>query len=148
MSGLRQLRIIYFALLTGQIIYFLGAFFLVSDNLVVLNENYDSVPGLLISILVIILVVIAKLFYTQAINRKIRESSLKEKLYSYRINNIIKYALLEASDLLSITYFLLTGDFLFVGMSLIVIGLFLINIPGREKFISDYELKSSGNKWT
>jgi len=98
---LRQLRIIYFAFLTGQIIYFLAAFLLVSNNLVVLNEDYDSAPGLIVSIPVIILVVPAKLFYTQAINGKIRESKLEEKLYSYRLNNIIKYALLGASNLLN-----------------------------------------------
>ncbi len=139
MNNFQQLRIIYFALIIGQIIYLLVAFILVSNNLIALNENYNSVFGAIITLVVLGFIAGSKLYYNQAVE-KMKGELLQEKIAAYRTSSIVRFALLETANILCITFFLLTGDFLFVGMSLIVIGFFLINIPGRDKFISDFGL--------
>jgi hypothetical protein len=140
MDNFKQIRMSFFALLAGQIFYFLVSFFLVMTNSVVVDKDYDSLIGFMVPIIVVILVVGSKLLYSRLVNRKIKESSLDEKIFSYRTSNIIKFALLEAANLLSVTLYLITGDFLYVGMFIIVTALYLMNIPDKEKFIVEYEL--------
>ena len=141
MNSFQQLRIIFFALITGQIIYLLVAFILVSNNFNALIENYNSVFGAIITIIVLGFIGGSKLYYNQAVE-KMRGFSLQQKISAYQTSSIIRFTLLEASNIICITFFLLTGDFLFIGMSFIVIGFFLINIPGRDKFISDFRLNA------
>lgn len=126
----------------GQVIYFLIALVLIMDEIVLTNKDFSTVPGFVVPIVVLILVVSSKLLYNYLINSKIQQDSEAEKLDTYRKGNIIKFALFEGANLLSITFYLLSADFLYAGMSVVVMGIFLINYPGKETFMQEFGLSS------
>ena len=142
MDQFRQLKIIFFTLATGQIIYFLISLVLIKEELVILNKDFNTVLGFIVPVLVVIMVVASKLLYNHTINSSDRKASKAEKLNLYRTTNIIKFALLEGANLLSITFYLMTGDFLYAGMFIIVMAIFFVNSPGKEKFMAEFGLSS------
>jgi len=146
MDSFRQLKIIFFALAAGQIIYFLITLILIQEEMLILNKDYGTIWGFIIPVVVVILVVASRLFYNHVINVNIKLSSESEKLEVYRAGNILKFALLEGANLVSITFYMLTGDFLYAGMFVIVLGIFFVNFPGKEKFMMDFGLSSLDNK--
>lgn len=145
MDIIKQLKIIFFTLATGQIIYFLISLILVIDEMVVLNKDFSTIWGFVIPVIVVAMVVTSKLLYNYLINTNLDETSEDQKLNIYKTGNLIKFALLEGANLLSITFYLLTGDFLYAGMFIIVLGIFLINIPGKEKFLMEFDVSSLKN---
>ena len=140
MNSFRQLKIIFYAIVAGQVFYFLLALYLVLTDKVIVSKNYDSPIGIIIPVIVIMLVIASKFLYERLTESKISETSISEKLISYRTNIIIKFTFLEVANLLTVTFYLLTADFLYIGMFIIVLGLYLINFPGKEKFVVDYGL--------
>ena len=142
MDAFKQLRIIYWAMVSGQVVYFIVSLLLIQDEAIVLDRDYNDIWGLVIPIIVVIMVVSSKLFYNYMVNSGLEKSLEAQKIKTYKTSNIIKFALLEGANLLSVTFYLLTGDFLYAGMFIIVLGIFLLNIPGKEKFMIEFELSS------
>ena len=139
MDSFRQLKIIFFALAAGQIIYFLISLVLIQEEIVIISKDFSNIWGFLIPVLVVIMVAASRLLYNRLINSNIKLTSESEKLKVYQTGNILKFALIEGANLISITFYMLTGDFLYAGMFIIVLGIFFVNFPGREKFLMEFE---------
>ncbi len=142
MDTFKQLKIIYFALAAGQVSYFIIVLVLIQRELVMLDKDYSTIWGFIVPVLVVIMVVISRFLYNRMINIKAGNSTREEKLNTFRSANIVKFALLEGANFLSITFYLLTGDFLYAGIFVIVMGIFLVNFPGKERFIAEFGLSS------
>ncbi|HSD63015.1 MAG TPA: hypothetical protein VLB50_04425 [Ignavibacteriaceae bacterium] len=140
MNTFRQIRIIFFALIAGQLFYCIVALYLTGNDFILTENDYGAFIGFIVPIIIVILVLASKYLYKRLISAQVKEASLYDKIISYRTNNIIKFALLEAANLLSITFYLLTGDFLYIGLFLIILALNFIYFPGKEKFMTDFEL--------
>lgn len=142
MDTFKQLKIIYSAMVSGQVVYFIISLLLIQDEAIVLNKDYNDIWGLVIPVIVVIMVVSSKLYYNYIVNSSLENSSEEQKIKTYKTGNIIKLSLLEGANLLSVTFYLFTGDFLYAGMFIIVLGIFLLNIPGKEKFRLEFDLSS------
>lgn len=142
MDSFKQLKIIFIALASGQLIYLLIASILLMNDMVETNRDFSTVLGFVVPILVVIMAAASKLVYNYLINSKLESSSQAEKINVYRTGNIIRYTLIEGANLISITSYLITGDFLYAGLFVIVMGIFFINYPSKEKFITEFGLSS------
>lgn len=140
MDTFKQIRIIFYALIAGQLLYLIIAFILAGSDSINIDKGFSAALGFIIPVIIIALVIGSKFIYKRLISVQGRETSLQEKINSYRNNNIIKFALLESANILSITFYLLTGDFLYLGMFVIVLALDIMYFPGKEKFIEDFQL--------
>jgi hypothetical protein len=145
MDIFKQLKIIFIALASGQIVYFLTASVLLMNEIVETNRDFSTVLGFVVPILVVLMVVASKLLYNYLINSKLKDTSQAEKINIYRTGNITRFALIEGANLISITSYLITGDFLYAGLFVIVMGIFLINFPSNEKFMIEFGLSSNEN---
>ena len=132
---------IFFALAAGQILYFVISLILIQKDIVILNKDYSTTGGFIVPVVVVIMVVTSKFLYNRSINSKVKAGD-EEKLITYRTSNIVKFALLEGANIFSITFYLLTGDFLYAGMFIIVILIFFVNYPGKEKFMAEFGMSS------
>ncbi|MGB0931162.1 MAG: hypothetical protein ACPGVB_10320 [Chitinophagales bacterium] len=138
----KNLQIIFFALLFGQIWFAVCAYFInfYADGF----DNSDASFTQILQIIAVVLAVSSLLISTQVskafINKAKGEKTLKKKLESYRSASIIKYALLEGPSLISSTFLLLTGDLFFFIISLLIIAIFFIHKPSKEKTIADLGL--------
>ena len=136
------LIILFFALLSGQTIYFIAGLFLIQSG------NMNGFSGLNIVFMFVTPVVVlssilaSKLIYTKQITGFDKSSSLEKKMVSYRKTNIIKLALLEGANIFNISIMIITASYFFAALFVILIILFLLNRPTKEKFIMDYEVSA------
>lgn len=136
------LNILFFALLSGQTIYFIVGLFLIQSG------NMNGFSGLNIVFMFVTPVVVlssilaSKLIYTKQITGFDKSSSLEKKMVSYRKTNIIKLALLEGANIFNISIMIITASYFFAALFVILIILFLLNRPTKEKFIMDYEVSA------
>jgi hypothetical protein len=136
------LNVLFFALLSGQTIYFIVGLFLIQSG------NLNGFRGLNIVFMFVTPVVVlssilaSKLIYTKQITGFDKSSSLEKKMVSYRKTNIIKLALLEGANIFNISIMIITASYFFAALFVTLIILFLLNRPTKEKFIMDYEVSA------
>ncbi len=143
--------IIFYALLAGQIIFLLISLYLVSANVVQTIPDLSLILTFTILIFISPLLVVGPIIYRKLISRNFDSvKSTEQKLILYRQGMIIKLAMVEGASIFSIVSFLITGNFLFVIIAILLISLFFLHKPTLEKFASDFniplsELDSSQN---
>jgi hypothetical protein len=136
------INILFFALLSGQTIYFFIGLFLIQSG------NVKEVPGLnsifmfITPVIVLSSFLASRFIYTKQVTDFDKSSSLEIKLVSYRTNNIIRFALLEGANIFNITIMIITVNYFFAALFIIIIVLFFLDRPTKEKFIVDYEISS------
>jgi hypothetical protein len=84
----------------------------------------------------------SKFIYSKQVSEFDKTLPLENKLISYRTNNIIKLALLEGANIFNISVMIITANYLFAALFIIIVVLFLLNRPTKEKFIMDYEISA------
>ena len=136
------LNIIFIALLSGQTIYFFVGLFMIQSG------NIDGFGGLntifmfITPIVVLASILASKFIYTKQVTEFDKSLSLENKLVSYRTANIIKLALLEGANIFNISIMIITANYFFAALFIIIITLFFFNRPTKEKFIMDYEVSA------
>ena len=136
------INILFFALLGGQTVYFFIGLFLIQSG------NMKGLPGLntifmfITPVVVLTSILTSKFIYSKQVASFDRTSSLENKVISYRTNNILKLALLEGANIFNISIMIITANYFFAAFFIIIIALFFLNRPTKEKFIMDYEISS------
>lgn len=134
------LNIIFIALLSGQTIYFFVGLFMIQSG------NIDGFGGLntmfmfITPIVVLASILASKFIYTKQVTEFDKSLSLENKLVSYRTANIIRLALLEGANIFNVSIMIITANYFFAALFIIIIALLFINRPTKEKFIMDYEV--------
>lgn len=135
-----SLIIIFFALFAGQTIYFIvGLFFIQSGN-ITLTPELNTIFMFITPVVILSSILASKFVYTKLVSSFDKSLPLESKMISYRINNIIKLALLEGANIFNISIMIITVNYLYAAFFVIVITLFFFNRPTKEKFIVDYEV--------
>ncbi len=141
---LKSSLIIFYALLAGQIIFLIISLYVVSLDVIETNSDLSLV--LIFSVLLLLspLLIAGPIIYRRFIlSQSDKCKTLEQKLVLYRQGMIIKLAMVEGASIFSIVCFLITGNFLFVVIALILIILFAFHKPSSEKFASDFNLSLS-----
>jgi len=141
----KLMQIIYFALITGQIIFAIISFYLSNTG----NFDFSTKELDKIFIYIVLIFVVggfsgSTLFFRYKLSRIKNKTSLIEKMTEYRSALIIRYALLETPSFFSLIAYLLTGNILFLGLSAIIILFFLTIKPTKNRTI--FELKLNVNE--
>lgn len=125
------LTIVFVAMLIGQLV-FLAVVYFVQGRMHPqsgLSEVFEySIPVLCIGL--------AGASYGVAgwlLQRAKSQTTLSDKLLAYRSVLLVRYALLEVPSLLSTVAYLLTANVLFMGISLAMVVLFVLNRPSAER---------------
>lgn len=139
-SFLKTMRIIFFALLAGQLIFIAIAFFIVTNNPP--QSQADDMFNIIVPILVGSGLFISNFMFRQLLGKIKYDSSFEIKLEAYRSALIIRYALLEGPSIFSTVAFLLSGNIIFLAFSGVMILAFMMNMPNRNKATQDLNLSS------
>lgn len=146
MTGyVKNLQVIFRALLTGQVLFLGVAIYLKYKNLFP-DSGKENEKTLQVAAIIISLMLVwsgFKLFNAQL--KKIREGNMKlpEKLSLYRSGSITQWAMTEGASLFSITGFLLTGNYAFTGLTVLLLFIFSGYFPVKAKMIVQMGLSSS-----
>ncbi|MFN3872254.1 MAG: hypothetical protein ACK4R9_04575 [Ignavibacterium sp.] len=140
---IKAVQIIFFALLTGQIIFLFIAVFLVQSSNVVPDENLFLILFVVDLLIIAPAIVAGPMFYRSFISRVKPKMSLSEKFNLYKQGTIIKLALVEAPTIFSIVAYMLTGSLVFLILAIGVLVLFFQHKPTIEKFANDFDISLS-----
>ena len=142
-SYFMALQIVYFALIAGQLIFAFLSFYLIRSGL--FDGEQAELRNIFIYIVPVFVVgglFISHLLFKSFLNNAKGKKSLFDKLTNYRSALIIRFALLEGPSFFAIVVYLLTGDYLFLGMSGLIVLVFFTLKPSVERAINDLELNS------
>lgn len=137
------LSIIHLALLMGLVLFAGVAYYLlVSGNFIPdsgLNDSFQlAVPIVLVGSL------LAGVYIYRMRLQAIRShSTLKEKLGAYQGAVLVHWVLFEAPAFFALVAFLLTNNYLFLGLAAFPILLLALANPSKEKAANDLELNLS-----
>lgn len=140
---IKPVKIIFFALLSGQIIFLFIALFLVQSGNVVPNENLFLIFFVVDLMIIVPGIVVGPMLYRSFISRVKSGMSLSEKFNLYKQGTIIKLALVEAPTIFSIVAYMLTGSLVFLIIAIGVLVLFFMHKPTIEKFAEDFNISLS-----
>lgn len=137
----KTMFVIWFALIGGQIFFGIITFYL--NN----NGSYDpqakdlkDIFIYLVPVFAVYGVIAGSIIFKKRLNSSKKKTGLLEKLNDYRAALIIRYALLEGTTFFSLVSYLMTGDLLFLYISILIIATFIIIKPSTKNVINDLEL--------
>lgn len=136
------LNIIFFALFSGQVIYFFVALYLIQSGNINEYGGMNTIFMFITPIVVLSSILVSKFIYTKQITMFDKSLPIENKLVSYRTANIIRLALLEGANIFNTSILIITANYFFAALFVIIIILFFFNRPNKEKFIMDYEVSA------
>lgn len=139
---LSVLNILFLTLMAGQFLYLAIGLFIIQASDSQLFSNMNSIIFYTVLIMNVFIIFTSKFIYNKNVTKFDKQSALENKIKSYQINNLIFLTLLEIANIINISALIITTNYFFVVLFLIVIGLFFINRPTKEKVIMQYELNS------
>ena len=140
----KALRVLHTALLSGQGLFFILGFFLVIQKVLpVASSTVDRVLQVIALLLSFGSVFGGMNFFKKRLI-VIQENPLplKERAYQYRAACIVQWSMVEGASLFSIVCFLVTGNFAFAALALVLIVFFAILSPNKIKIILQLRLTS------
>lgn len=143
-SDLKAIRILFFALLIGQVLFALIVTVMIETGILG-SGDHELTPFLVVAIIVIAAGAIPASFFLfrkrlAVINP---EEELGKKIELYRAALILRMALCEVPVLFAIIVYFLTHDRSFLWMIIILIANFLFIYPSNVKIINQLQLDSS-----
>ena len=141
----QSLTILHAALLSGQVIMAVIFYFFFNANQppVTGREATGQMEVYLIGGLMIVGVLASSQLFNTRLQKVKNEESLSAKLAGYRSASILRYALLEAPSIAAIVMYMLTNNLLLLIFAGMIVILFLIYRPTKERVVTDLELSPS-----
>jgi hypothetical protein len=68
---------------------------------------------------------------------------LHAKAGHYRVSNILRYAIVEAGNMLALVSYLMTGSSMFITLFVLGMAVFVLYRPSSQRFKNDYLLDGS-----
>lgn len=135
----RSLQILFFALLTGQILVFTILWFIVKPS---------TQPGIYQNPLDFAFIGIwlvkqtAAFFLSKKMTENARaETNFEKKLGIYRSAQVFRFALTEGSVLVALVgFFFVTANYILLALAATGIAIFLLFVPTRSKIVGELEL--------
>lgn len=141
----KSIKIIFFALLAGQLFFAFVAFFIINfinggfiKDIEINEFKYYII--LLVAFLAISAFSAGRFVFKNRLNAIKNITTLPEKIMAYRSVLIMQYAIIEGASFLSIVAFMLTGFMLLLGIAAILIIYFGTLIPSVTRTIKNLEL--------
>ncbi|MEO1258111.1 MAG: hypothetical protein AAFZ15_04915 [Bacteroidota bacterium] len=135
----KQTQILYYGMFIGQAFMALVIFYLMQEG----PENSPVSPfDIIIPGAVVMGFAVSYFIGQQRKNAIPVNGSMQEKLDHYRTTNIIKWALLEGGNLISLVLTFATANtnyLLWFGLGL---AAFVLLRPSKDKFMEEYQIKS------
>jgi hypothetical protein len=143
-NDLKAIRVLYFALLAGQLLFTLIVTILVETG--ILSNGFRSVTLFFqVAVLVIAAATIPAAFFLfrRRLSGISPEEGLDKKMEKYRAALILRMALCEMPVLFAIIAYFVTNNRSFLWMTILLIINFLFIYPSRNRIIDQLQLSSS-----
>lgn len=137
-NGYKGLQIVFFSLLAGQILFLAVAIFLIKENIfTTARHDLENIFLSVLVILALICMVSGSRIFKSRIQKLGVVKSVPERFSEYRATSIVRWALLEGPCLFAIICFLLTSNYFFVLIAILILFFFGSTSPVKTKVASD-----------
>ena len=135
--------ILYYALLTGQLIFFAVAFWFSGSENFIANKELDEIFQIIVPIFGFAMMTFSRFLYNKNISGVDENRDTITKITKYRTFKIIQWAQVESASMLSLVALMLTGNHLYSAVFIFLIGYFFFVKPSKENFVSEMKLNSA-----
>jgi hypothetical protein len=139
-SVLKSMQTIHAALLAGQVMFAAVSYFVAEKTPNFSLKNTGDVFLYIVPLMAIGSFTAGNIVFKQKIASLPAKDILMEKLIGYLTALIIRFALLEGASLFGIVAFMLTGNLLFLLISVLLMLFMLTLRPSADKVATDLEL--------
>ena len=136
----RVLTKIYVTLIFAQLIFILIALFLRTDMHAAPESGDFKIFKILVPLFVGGGIYEGNILYRKRVRKAREQSTLAKKLNGYRVGLMLRYAFWIAPSLFAIVAYFLTGNWIYLALSVIVILVFLAHRPGVDKARKELDL--------
>jgi hypothetical protein len=138
------LSIVHLVMLAGQIIFAGVAIFSnLNGTLEAMDSGLHQILQFIVPGFVLVGFFAGKMIMDSRLKSIKAKGSLRQRLAEYQGVLIVKYTLLEAPSLLGLMGYLLTGNLFYLGFSGLVMLIFIMNKPSRDRIAIDLELNAN-----
>jgi hypothetical protein len=139
-DNFKALNIVHKAQMVGQLVFMIVSLYLVSTGFTDKNNVLASPLLIIVGILGVVGIIFGNNLFQKKVEQvRAMDATDSAKLNAYRGAYIIRWAMLQAPGLFSIISFLITGDYAFAGIWLVLIVLFVTAGPSRSKMDDDLD---------
>ncbi len=136
----RAIQIVHLALVAGILFFVLISVFMQANAFGTMDDESNNLLMVFALAFAAIGIASSKILFKRKVRKCNANTTLAEKLDEYRSALIIKFASLEAPSFLSIVIYLLTGNTIVLIIAGVLIIVFIMYRPTKEKLIGDLEL--------
>jgi hypothetical protein len=144
---INKLKIVFMALMVGQIIFALGVLVMIFSNGMEFKViEFPHATEILLggmSVITILFVLLSSMFFKNRLTVMKEKTVLKEMLADYQSALIIRYSILEFPSFAAIGATIITGKLLFLAFAGVIIIVLFYLMPGKERLKNDLELNQS-----
>jgi hypothetical protein len=135
--------VIYFALLTGILMFAILAYFFQSEQEVRLNESLLNIFTYIVPTFAVFEIFLSRFMYNKFVQQIKSEATLFEKISKYRTTKIVSWALLEGAALFSIVAFIITRSVFFYLVLFVILIAFILSKPSLDEFLNDFRIEGN-----
>jgi len=135
--------IIYYALLTGQVLFFAVAFWFSGSENFTANKGLDEIFQIIVPIFGLAMMTFSRFLYNKNISGVDENGDAITKVAKYRTFKIIQWAQVESASMFSLIALMLTGNHLYSAVFIFLIGYFILVKPSKESFVNEMKLNSA-----
>lgn len=138
----KALNKIFVSFIFIQLLFVLTTLLIRLNNLmnVAINIEYLKLLKLIVPILAALGLFEGTRFFRRKLKQAQKRFTLAKKLADYRIGHIIQYSFWETPSILAILVYLLTGNWIYLAISGVILLLFLANRPTIDRARRELEI--------
>ena len=137
-----SIKIIYYALVTGLITFFAVTLFFIQNRIADQSSNLDSIFTIVVPLFGLMMMLISRKIYSQMATNYKSSNDLSQKIELYRKAKIVSWALVEGGCLFALVATILTVNYLYVAVFILLFGYFIMMRPSVESFVQEMRLNS------
>lgn len=140
-----QMRItntIYYALVTGLLLFFIIVIVLIQDTDPSTGKDIDNILTIIVPVFGLMIMFVSRMIYNQMLSKVDSGNSLIQKISGYRTAKIVAWATIESACFFALVATMLTSNYLYVAVFIFLFGYFFLMKPSKESLIRDMQLNS------
>ncbi len=143
-NNFKALQILHGAMLAGMLLFSIVSVFIKTTGRL---QPVDAGVGKILQVIALLLAGASAGAGFFLFNRRMQSindtANAKERMNIYRAAAIIRWALIEAPVLFIIISFMLTGNYAFLGLAIVLMGIFASTAPLKNKIAQQLQLNNN-----
>ena len=137
-ASLKILDNIFIVLLSLQLFLLITFYFLVENNFVTAHQEFENIVRIIIMIINALVIIVPQVLYSIIIRKPAITKKSNKKIKKYSIFILFRMLLITVANVINLTAFLLTHNYIYLLIFVIILILFFIYRPLIKNIIKEF----------